>query len=133
MLKTVINCHMRNRGLQKQTEKVPCTGLLNYLHTFVLLIFSRFLILFIYIINIGHWQVLFITQEQLGKSQSATSTFKHCSCTCFRKMFFQNIFWLPAQIMILQRVGVGALIVELQRKKSSDLLGHSAVKVFTKF
>ena len=35
-----------------------------------------FLILFIYIINIGYWQVLFVTQEQLGKSKSATSTFK---------------------------------------------------------
>ena len=29
---------------------------------------SEFLIFFIYIINIGYWQVLFITQEQLGKS-----------------------------------------------------------------
>ena len=27
-------------------------------------------------INIGYWQILFKTQEQLGKSQSATSTFK---------------------------------------------------------
>ena len=64
MLKTVINCHVRNRGLQKQTEKVPCTVLLNY---FILLclIFSRFLILFIYTINIGYWQVLFMTQEEL--------------------------------------------------------------------
>ena len=25
MLKTVINCHVWNRGLQNQTEKVPCT------------------------------------------------------------------------------------------------------------
>ena len=40
------------------------------------LIFSRFLILFIYIINVGYWQVLFITEEQLGKSYSVTSTFK---------------------------------------------------------
>ena len=59
----------------KTREKVPCTMLLNYLHTF-LLKFSRFLILVIYIIHIRYWQVLFTTQEQLGKSQSATSTFK---------------------------------------------------------
>ena len=39
-------------------------------------IFSVFLILFIYIINIGYWQVLFITLEQSGKSYSATSTLK---------------------------------------------------------
>ena len=32
--------------------------------------------LFIYIINIGFWQVLFITFKQLGKSYSATSFFK---------------------------------------------------------
>ena len=53
------------------------------------LIFSRFLIVFIYITNIGYWQVLFITQEQLGKSCSATSTFKYqgCSCTCFTAQF----------------------------------------------
>ena len=75
MLKTVINCHLWNRGLQNQTEKVPCTVLLNYLHTFVFNIFSV-LIFFIYIINIRYWQVLFITQEQLGKSQFATSSFK---------------------------------------------------------
>ena len=31
---------------------------------------------FIYIINIGFWQVLFITFKQLGKSYSATSFFK---------------------------------------------------------
>ena len=43
--------------------------------------FCWFLILFIYIINIGYWQVLFITQEQLGKSQSATSTFKYRGST----------------------------------------------------
>ena len=29
MLKTVINYHLRNRGLQNKTEKVPCTVLLN--------------------------------------------------------------------------------------------------------
>ena len=38
--------------------------------------FSRFLILFIYIISIGQQLVLFITWEQLVKSYSATSTFK---------------------------------------------------------
>ena len=35
-----------------------------------------FLILLIYAINIGQQQVLFITQKQLGKFGSATSTFK---------------------------------------------------------
>ena len=75
MLKTVINCHMRTRGLQNQTEKyhVQCCQIIFIL---LCLIFPWFLILFIYIINIGYWQVLFITQEQLGKSQFATSTFK---------------------------------------------------------
>ena len=49
-----------------------------YIFIFILspLMFSRFLILFIYIINIRQQQVLVITQEQLGKSYSATSTFK---------------------------------------------------------
>ena len=55
-------CHVRNRGLQKQTEKVLCTVLLNYLHTFVFDIFSVFStpylhnepqILASYIYNIG--------------------------------------------------------------------------------
>ena len=73
MLKTVINCHVRNRRLQNQTEKVPCTVLLNYLHTFVFYIFSVFHTLYLHIINIRYLQVLFITQERLGKSQSATS------------------------------------------------------------
>ena len=75
MLKTVINCHVWNKGLQNQTQEVPCTVLLNYLHTFVFNIFSVFNTLH-YIISIGFWQVLFIIQEQLEKSQSATSTFK---------------------------------------------------------
>ena len=69
MLRTVTNWHVWNRRLHNQTEKVPCTVLLNYLHT---LVFS-ILILFIYIINIRYQQALFITQEQLGKSQSANS------------------------------------------------------------
>ena len=42
MLKTTINCHVWNRGLQKNNEKVPCTMLLNYLHTFVFNIFLVF-------------------------------------------------------------------------------------------
>ena len=45
------------------------------------LIFSWFLVLFIYIINIRYWQIRFITQEQLGKSCSASSTFKCCRST----------------------------------------------------
>ena len=40
------------------------------------LIFSWLLMRFIYIINIRYWQVLFITQEELGKSYFATFTFK---------------------------------------------------------
>ena len=50
----------------------------HWIFIFILLclIFSQFLILFIYIINIGHWQDLFMTCEQLRKSYSATSTFK---------------------------------------------------------
>ena len=74
MLKTVVNCHVWNRGLQNQTEKVPCTVFLNYLHTFVFNIFSV-LIFFIYVINSRYWQVLFI--YNIGRSQSATSTFKY--------------------------------------------------------
>ena len=42
MLKTVINCHVWNRGLQNWTEKVLSAMLLNYLHTFVFNIFSVF-------------------------------------------------------------------------------------------
>ena len=38
--------------------------------------FYRFLTPFIYIINTGYWQVLFITEEHLGNSSSATPTFK---------------------------------------------------------
>ena len=41
MLKTTINYHVWNRGLQKNNEKVPCT-MLNYLHTFVFNIFLVF-------------------------------------------------------------------------------------------
>ena len=83
MLKTVINCHV----CQNQAKKVLCTVLLNYLHTFVFDVFS------IYLINIRYWQVLFITQDQLGKSQSATSTFK-CWGTClyFACILFVCIF-----------------------------------------
>ena len=40
MLKSIINYHVWNRGLQNYTEKVPSTVLLNYLHTFVFNIFS---------------------------------------------------------------------------------------------
>ena len=40
------------------------------------LIVSRFLILFIYIVNIGYWQVLFITKKQLEQSYSATFNVK---------------------------------------------------------
>ena len=47
-----------------------------FIFLFLCLIFSRFLIPFIYIINIRYWQVLFITKEQFGKSYSATSTHK---------------------------------------------------------
>ena len=53
---------------------------------------SRFLILFIYIINIGYWQVLFITQEQSGKSQSATSTFKCRGSTAAVLVLFYFFF-----------------------------------------
>ena len=80
-----MNCHVRNRELQNQTETVPCTSV--FIFILLCLIFSWFLMLFIYIINIGYQQVQFITQEQLGKSQPAISTFKcqgvHCNCTCF--------------------------------------------------
>ena len=62
ILKTVIYCHVWNRGLQK----VPCTVLLTYLHTFVFNILPVFNTLYLH--NIGYWQVLFITYEQLGKS-----------------------------------------------------------------
>ena len=48
MRKTVINCHMWNRELQNQTEKVPYTVLLNYLHTFVFNIFTVFNTLYLH-------------------------------------------------------------------------------------
>ena len=44
---------------------------------FLCLTFYRFLILFIYIIDTGYSQVVFITYEELGKSYSETSTFKY--------------------------------------------------------
>ena len=47
-----------------------------FIFIFLCLIFSQFLILFVYLINIRHWQVPFITQEHLGKPSSATSFFK---------------------------------------------------------
>ena len=48
MLKIVINCHVLNKGLQNQTEKVPCTVLLNYLPTFVFNIFFVFNTLYLH-------------------------------------------------------------------------------------
>ena len=67
------------------------------------LIFSRFLKLFIYIINIRYWQVLSITQEQLGKSQSATSTFKCWGSTAavlvqFHIFAYTAFFFFPNHI-----------------------------------
>ena len=53
---------------------VKCPWIFHFI--LLCLIFSRFLILFIYITNIGYWQILFITQEQLGISYPASSTFK---------------------------------------------------------
>ena len=47
-----------------------------FIFIFLCLIFSQFLILFVYLINIRHWQVPFITQEHLGKPSSTTSFFK---------------------------------------------------------
>ena len=54
------------------------------------LIFSRFLILFIYIISIRYWQVLFIIWEQLGESYSATSTFKCRGSTAAVLVFLRD-------------------------------------------
>ena len=74
MRKTVINCHVWNIGLQNYTEKVPCAVLLKYLDTFVFNIFSVFNTLYLHITSdIGNF---YLQQEQLGKSQLATSTFK---------------------------------------------------------
>ena len=58
---------------------------------FILLcsIFSRFLILFIYIINIRYWLVLSMTQEELGKFQFATSTFKCQGSTAAVRVFLE--------------------------------------------
>ena len=52
MLKAVINCHVRNRGLQSSSEKVPCTVLLNCLHTFVFNIFLVFNALYLQILTL---------------------------------------------------------------------------------
>ena len=67
------------------------------------LIFSRFLKLFIYIINIRYWQVQSITQEQLGKSYSATSTFKCRESTAavlvqFHIFAYTAFFFFPSHI-----------------------------------
>ena len=61
MLKTVINCHVWNTGLQNYAEKNTMYSVINNIFILLCLIFSQFLILFIYITNIGYWQVLFIT------------------------------------------------------------------------
>ena len=71
------------------------------LHTSQCLIFSRFLILFIYIINIGQLQVLFIIWEQLGKSYSATSTFKCRGSTAAVLVTFTVIKVAPVISQIL--------------------------------
>ena len=63
-----INCYKLYKLLcvaQKITKldwKSTLYILLNYPHSFVFNVFS-FLILFFYIINIGYWQVLFVTKE----------------------------------------------------------------------
>ena len=103
MLKTVTNCHVRNRGLQNYTEKVPFTLLLNYLYTFVFDIFSV-LILFIYIVNIRYWQVLFVTQEQLRKSQSATSTFKSWGSSAAVLVSYDSFSIICAKILNILHV-----------------------------
>ena len=48
MLKSAVNCLVWNRILQNYTEKVPCTVLLNYLHTFAFKIFSVFNTLYLH-------------------------------------------------------------------------------------
>ena len=55
------------------------------------LIFSRFLTLFFYISNIRYWQVLFITQEHLGKAYSATSTFKCWGSTAAVRVIISDL------------------------------------------
>ena len=79
MLKTGINCHVRNRGLQNKTEKVPCTVLLNYLrlqipllnasgplqlylfiYLFIYLVIYVFIYLFIYLVIYIFTDLLFI-------------------------------------------------------------------------
>ena len=65
-----------------------------FIFIFLCLMFSQFLILFIYIINIRYWQVLFIIQEQLGKSQSATSTFECRGTTAAVLVCFVHIFFI---------------------------------------
>ena len=76
-----INCHVWNR-ITKIDWKSTMYSVVKYpwIFSFILwcLIFSWFLILFIYIINNRYWYVLFIynTQEELEKCYSATSTFK---------------------------------------------------------
>ena len=48
MAKTVLNCHLWNRGLQNYTEKVTCAVLLNYLHLFTFSIFLVFNTLYLH-------------------------------------------------------------------------------------
>ena len=84
MLKTVINCHMRNRGLQNQTEKVPFTVLLNYLHTFVFNILSVFNTIYLINLAIGKF---FYNIGAVRKSVVCNFRFQmlgvYCSCTFF--------------------------------------------------
>ena len=65
------------------------------------LIYSRFLILIIYITNIGYWQVLFIAEEQLGKSYSATCTFKcggYTAAILVDLVFAQDVWGCPLSL-----------------------------------
>ena len=77
-----------------------------FIFVLLCLIFSRFLILFMCIINIGYWQILFITLEQLGKSYSATSTFKCWRSTAavlvnlVNLVFFTNSFYQTCYFFI---------------------------------
>ena len=92
------------------------------------LIFPQLLVPFVDIINVGYWQVLFTTKEQLEKSQSATSTFKCRGSTaavrvdiwfiCYEFSDFHLIYRLPNLVKKFQ--GNLHLVKFLKRKKREN-------------
>ena len=121
-----------------------------YIFIFILLflMFSWFLILFIYIIYIRQQEVLFITQEKLGKSYSAVSSFKcqgvHCSFTYFllsqpvvrlllgtrQNVNSTNLFYISKILNRIKCKNFANVFLYLIRKDSQTFKGSSCKTIF---